>query len=154
MVLKESVKCVSRKFKQRCKGVSKMFNEVLLCNFVLRGSHRSFPSRRRACSVSSWSRHWDSDIFSLGLGLIIETQTFSVSVSVSMIKIWSWLNGNLRVFALFISTNSSVWEMGLVGGQYPLTKACWYVLNVSKVWKPANYLKFSFIQIKRNRGIW
>ena len=26
-----------------------MFNKVLLCNFVLHGSHRSYPSRRRAC---------------------------------------------------------------------------------------------------------
>ena len=40
---------------------------------------KPFQSRSR-------SRHWDSDLFSLGLGLVIETHTFSVSVSVSSLR--------------------------------------------------------------------
>ena len=40
---------------------------------------RSFQSRSRY-------RHWDSDLFSLGLGLVIETQTFSVSVSLLRLR--------------------------------------------------------------------
>ena len=40
---------VQENFKLNVKGVSRMFNEVLFCNIVFYGSHRSYPSRRRAC---------------------------------------------------------------------------------------------------------
>ena len=49
-VLKESVKCVSRKFQKQFQGhfknVSMKFCFAIL---ILHGSHRSYPSRRRAC---------------------------------------------------------------------------------------------------------
>ena len=50
-------------FKQSFKDVSKMFNEVLLCKFVLHGSHCSFPSRRRACLGGCMRVIHNSDIF-------------------------------------------------------------------------------------------
>ena len=53
-----NLKDVSKSFK----GASKMFNEVLLCNFVSHGSHRSYPSRRRACSIRRASLG-DQEIF-------------------------------------------------------------------------------------------
>ena len=43
--------------------------------------------RLRPFQSRSWSRHWHSDLFSLGLSLVIETQTFSVSVSVSSLRL-------------------------------------------------------------------
>ena len=47
--LKKVSSVFQENFKHNFKGASKMFNEVLLCIFVLRGPHRSYPSRRRAC---------------------------------------------------------------------------------------------------------
>ena len=37
---------------KKIKGVSRMLDVVLFCNIVLHRSHRSYPSRRRACSNS------------------------------------------------------------------------------------------------------
>ena len=46
-VLKKVSIVFQENFKQNCKGVSKMFNGVLLCNFVLYGSHHSFLTEER-----------------------------------------------------------------------------------------------------------
>ena len=45
-VFKESVKCVSKKFQGCFKNVLMKFCFAIL---LLHGSHRSYPSRRRAC---------------------------------------------------------------------------------------------------------
>ena len=48
-MVKESVKCVSRKFQECFKNVLMKFCFMIL---LLHGSHRSYPRRRRACFLS------------------------------------------------------------------------------------------------------
>ena len=52
-MFEESVKCVFQEnFKQNVKVVSRMFWFAIL---FLHGSHRSYPSRRRACFEVVWN---------------------------------------------------------------------------------------------------
>ena len=52
-VLKESIKDILRKFQKQISNVfQERFNEVFFVILLLQGSHRSYPSIRRACSKS------------------------------------------------------------------------------------------------------
>ena len=55
--LKKVSSVFSENFKQSFNSVSKIFNKILFCNFVLFGSHRSYPIRRRACFLK-FGQNW------------------------------------------------------------------------------------------------
>ena len=53
-VFKESVRCVSRKFHKKSQGCFKNVSmKFCFSILLLHGSHRSYPSRRRACLLIS-----------------------------------------------------------------------------------------------------
>ena len=94
-VFKESVKCVLRNFKQKVSG---MFQNVSIkfCFAILflHDSHRSYPSRRRACFVLPYLSQILLKINDLGYFLTAQTRGFSKIIEILSFE--KYLNGLFR----------------------------------------------------------